>query len=128
MSDVKHAVENMIGNKTNINYWFDFFTRESFKPTIKVDDEDTFIVDWRGAFDYVTRYLLDKKTGTILVSYDAGPQVFIWNNSLKTEELKYLLADVNYVKSKSLKGLEIDNNKLYSAIVGLRMALSMLGY
>lgn len=76
---------------------------QEFAPTLVQEDDNFFIMDWRdknGSGNMATRYILDKKKGTLIITGDSGNCIATWHSRKKPEEIARYLNDEQYFIEK----------------------------
>lgn len=76
---------------------------QEFAPKLIQEDDDFFIMDWRdknGSGNMATRYILDKKKGTLIITGDSGNCIATWHSRKKPEEIARYLNDEQYFIEK----------------------------
>lgn len=76
---------------------------QEFDAFLIQDDDNFFIVDWKdknGSGNLATRYILDKKEGTFIITGDSGDCIACWYNELTPENLSVYVSDVRYFMGK----------------------------
>lgn len=76
---------------------------QEFEPVLVHEDESIFIMDWRdknGSGNLATRYIVDKKKGTLIITGDAGDCIACWYNKLTPEDLAVYINSVGYFVGK----------------------------
>lgn len=81
---------------------FGYYEQE-FEPTLVLEDEDFFIMDWRdknGSGNLATRYIVDKKKGDLIIKGDAGDCIASWYNKVTPEDLVHYINSTGYFMEK----------------------------
>ena len=77
---------------------------ENHKAAIVINDDRHLSIDWKdknGSGLYFINFLIDKKTGTFIVSGDVGYSVACWGNEIDPANLKNIIkSDIDYYASK----------------------------
>lgn len=76
---------------------------QEFAPTLVQEDDNFFIMDWRdknGSGNMATRYILDKKKGTLIITGDSGNCIAAWYNSINPEDMAVYINSVDYFIGK----------------------------
>lgn len=78
------------------------FEKDHFTAKMIQNDENFLIFDWRGkeTFNLSTRYILDKKRGSLIISGDSGDCIASWYNALSAKEMEYLVNSTEYFIGK----------------------------
>ena len=73
-----------------------------FVATLVVSNDDFLIFDWRrpDTYNLSTRYILDKKRGTLIISGDSGDCIASWHHKTSAEEMWSYLHDIDYFMGK----------------------------
>ena len=76
---------------------------QEFDAFLIQDDDNYFIVDWKdkhGSGNLATRYILDRKKGTFIITGDSGNCIACWYNEVTPENLSVYINDVYYFMGK----------------------------
>ena len=76
---------------------------QDFGATLVMEDENYFIMDWRdknGSGNMATRYTVDKKHGTLIITGDSGNCIATWYISNTPEQLAGYMNDIEYFIEK----------------------------
>ncbi len=76
---------------------------QKYEATIIQNDNSFFIADWEdsnGSGNLATRYILDKKKGTLIITGDSGNCVALWHHKCTPGEVSEYLNNVNYFIQK----------------------------
>lgn len=76
---------------------------QEFAPTLVQEDDIFFIMDWRdknGSGNMATRYILDKKKGTLIITGDSGNCIACWYNHVTPEQMAVYINSVQYFIEK----------------------------
>lgn len=76
---------------------------QEFEPFLIQEDDNFFIMDWRdknGSGNLATRYIVDKKKGTLIITGDSGDCIACWYNEITPENLAVYLNDPVYFIGK----------------------------
>ncbi len=76
---------------------------QDFHATLVQEDDNFFIMDWHdrnGSGNMATRYILDKKNGTLIITGDSGSCIATWHNKTSPEEMARYIDSVDYFIEK----------------------------
>ena len=76
---------------------------QEFAPTLVQEDDNFFIMDWKdknGSGNMATRYILDKKKGTLIITGDSGHCIASWYNHVEPEQMARYINSVDYFIEK----------------------------
>lgn len=81
---------------------YNFYMDNNFKAREIVNNDDFLIFDWRGADsgNLSSRYIIDKKKGTFIVTGDADDCIASWYHNVSPEDIFGYVHDVNYFIEK----------------------------
>lgn len=102
MKSFESASEWGIMDAENKVFAYDKFIQDQFTARLIQDDENFLIFDWRGkdTFNLSTRYILDKKKGSLIISGDSGDCIATWFNAISAKEMEYLVNSTEYFIGK----------------------------
>lgn len=76
---------------------------QEFEAYLVHEDDNVFIMDWKdknGSGNLATRYIVDKKRGTFIITGDSGHCVACWYNPIKVEDLVHYINSTGYFMEK----------------------------
>lgn len=81
---------------------FSHFGQE-FEAYLVHEDDNIFVMDWKdknGSGNLATRYIVDKKRGTFIITGDSGHCIACWYNPIKVEDLVHYINSTGYFMEK----------------------------